>query len=85
MSRAWKHGSTRKWRKIRAYVLARDGYRCQLRLPGCTITASEAHHTVAREVAGDDPDKLVAACPGCNKRAGDPRAHDPDPRPRTRW
>lgn len=30
MSRAWKVGSTRAWRRIRAAVLDRDGHRCQL-------------------------------------------------------
>lgn len=85
MSRAWQGGSTRAWRKIRTHVLQRDGYRCQLKLQGCTIRADEVHHTVAREVAGDNPDLLVASCSSCNKVVGDPRPHDPQPRPRTQW
>lgn len=85
MSKAWAKGSSRAWRRTRIQVLARDGYRCQLQLPGCTSKATEVHHTAPREVAGDDPAHLLAACSGCNKRAGDPRRTDPKPRPRTRW
>ena len=85
MSRAWATGSTRRWRTIRAYVLQRDQYRCQLKLDGCTTRANEAHHTLGREVIGDKPDDLVAACSNCNKKTGDPRSHDPKPRPRTQW
>jgi 5-methylcytosine-specific restriction endonuclease McrA len=84
-SRSWARGSTRAWRRVRAAVLERDGYRCQLRLPGCTTAATEVHHTVGREVSGDDPGQLVAACRSCNQRVGDPRRHDPAPRPRTQW
>ncbi|MFI6329868.1 HNH endonuclease [Micromonospora chersina] len=45
----WNRGSTRQWRRTRAYVLARDGYRCRAhedgwcdRVPGthtCTYRA----------------------------------------------
>ena len=85
MSRAWAKGSTPAWRRIRAYVLARDGYRCQLKLDGCTTTATQAHHTIARETAGDNPTHIVATCRNCNLKVGDPRAHDPDPRGSTQW
>lgn len=93
MSRSWVGGSTRAWRRVRAHVLARDGHRCRLRLPGvCTALATHVHHTHGRAVTGDDPDYLVAACAPCNLKIGDPakprrpeRPSDPDPRPRTRW
>lgn len=85
MSRSWAGGSTRAWRRIRALVLARDGYRCRLKLPGCTTVANQVHHTGAREVTGDNPNHLVAACQHCNLAVGDPRSHDPNPQPRTRW
>ncbi|QJY51227.1 HNH endonuclease [Pseudonocardia broussonetiae] len=86
MSRAWEGGSTRAWRKVRAGVLARDGHRCQLRVPGiCTTRATHAHHTVGREVSGDDPASIVAACAACNLHVGDPRKHDPAPSPRAWW
>jgi 5-methylcytosine-specific restriction endonuclease McrA len=90
MSKTWAKGTTRAWGHTRRLVLARDGYQCQLRLPGCTITAplkgGHVHHTHGRSITGDDPAHLVAACAHCNLTTGDPtRAPDPAPRPRTRW
>lgn len=34
MSKAWSRGSTRAWRKLRAWILARDGYRCRAHRDG---------------------------------------------------
>lgn len=85
MSQRWAGGSTRQWRRVRALVLARDGHRCRLRLPGCTTRANHVHHTVAREVVGDDPAHLLAACASCNLKAGDPAKNDPTPRPASWW
>ena len=85
MSKAWGRGSTKAWRRVRAYVLDRDGHRCQLKLPGCTSLATEAHHTQPRQLVGDYPAHLVAACRSCNLAVGDPCTHDPAPTPRTRW
>lgn len=85
MSKAWEGGSSRRWRTIRATVLERDGHRCQLKLNGCTTVAGEVHHTLGREVSGDNPDHLIAACSTCNKQVGDPRSNDPAPTPRTQW
>lgn len=86
MSRAWKGGSTRRWRKIRAEVLARDGGECQLRIPGkCTTAATHVHHTRGRALTGDDPRYLVAACAACNLAAGNPQATVPDIGGVTRW
>jgi hypothetical protein len=53
-------------------VLVRDGYLCQLRLPGCATTADCVHHTAGRSVTGDDPRYLVASCTPCNLKLGDP-------------
>lgn len=85
MSKAWGKGSTRAWRRIRAAVLQRDGYRCQVKLRGCTTRATTAHHTLGRAVTGDNPVYIVAACAWCNGSTGDPSKNDPQPRPRTRW
>ncbi|HEV2784686.1 MAG TPA: hypothetical protein VGX25_35325 [Actinophytocola sp.] len=85
MSKAWAKGSTRRWRKIRARVLARDRYRCQLRRPDCAGRADQVHHTLGRAVTGDDERYLVAACGPCNRGVGDPARRDPQPAPRTRW
>lgn len=85
MSRDWAGGSTRAHRRARAFVLARDGHRCQLRLAVCTTVATHAHHTLGKGVTGDDPAHMVAACPPCNLATGDPRASDPPPKPREWW
>ncbi|XTZ16408.1 HNH endonuclease [Micromonospora echinospora] len=96
MSRSWKGGSTRAWRRTRALVLLRDGYQCRAhadgwcaRVPGvhvCTEHATQVHHTLGRSTTGDDPAHLVAACASCNRHIGDPTAHvDPPLKPVTRW
>lgn len=86
MSASWAGGSTRQWRRVRAAVLARDGGRCQLQLPGvCTTRADCVHHTLGKAVTGDDPAHLVASCTPCNLRVGDPRSTDPAPRPKQWW
>lgn len=84
----WTKGSTRAWRRTRAQVLARDGYRCQLRLEGCTGQADCVHHTLGRGVTGDDPRYLVAACTHCNLVIGDPtkaKTRESEPKKVTRW
>lgn len=85
MSRAWAGGSTTAWRKTRAMVLARDGYRCKVDVgtmcpkhhhpcPGvCTRRATVVHHTKGRAVTGDDPQFLAAACAPCNGHIGEPK------------
>ena len=87
MSKAWQGGSTRRWRTVRADVLQRDGWRCQLRLAKvCTGTATCVHHTRGKARTGDDPAYLVAACKPCNLAVGDPtRQADPPSRPVTAW
>jgi hypothetical protein len=86
MSRAWRGGSTRAWRRTRAAVLARDNYRCRNQIPGiCTGHATCVHHTHGRNTTGDDPRYLIASCHPCNQHIGDPTRNDPAPRPRTRW
>lgn len=95
-SERWANGSTAEWRATRLLVLARDGYRCRIKRPGTWVTragieryclgkATQVHHTGLREVTGDDPAHLVAACAPCNRAEGDPGAGDPKPRPMTQW
>ena len=78
MSRAWKGGSTTAWRRIRLFVLQRDGSRCQLKIPKvCTGTATQVHHLVGRDISGDDPRYLCAACRECNLKTGNPATTQP--------
>lgn len=101
MSRTWTKGSSRRWRQIRAYVLARDadqGWGCRAHEEGwcersgrpgaheCLHRGEHAHHTKGRRKTGDDPERIVAACEPCNLHIGDPTVQpDPEPTPRTRW
>ena len=81
----WTSGSTRAHRRVRTQVLERDGGVCQIRRPGCTHIATQAHHVLGRAVTGDDPSHLVAACASCNLDVGDPQRSDPQPLGRTAW
>ncbi len=81
--RGWQGGSTRRWRQVRAWVLARDNYRCRVQLPGCAVAANQVHHLDGKEL-GDDPARLVAACRPCNLAVGKPQ-RNPAPQPLTRW
>jgi 5-methylcytosine-specific restriction endonuclease McrA len=88
MSGSWSGGSTRRWRRIRAYVLARDQDLCQIKITGtCTTAAEHVHHVLGRRLTGDDPQWLVAACEACNLLIGDPtdRPNDPPHRRMTQW
>lgn len=63
-------GSTSRWRRIRRYVLDRDGWRCQAPRDDGTICgryADTAGHIIARAHGGtDDPANLRAECRKCN-------------------
>jgi 5-methylcytosine-specific restriction enzyme A len=55
------------WRAIRQFVLIRDNYTCQLRLPGCTTAANTADHVIEVRAGGsDNPSNLRAVCPACH-------------------
>jgi 5-methylcytosine-specific restriction protein A len=59
------------WAHIRLYVLARDNYLCQIKLKGCTTTATTADHIVPLADGGThDPDNCRAACLHCNSSLG---------------
>jgi 5-methylcytosine-specific restriction endonuclease McrA len=86
VSKGWAGGSTRQWRRVRALVLVRDGFACQLKLDVCTSQATCVHHTAGRSVTGDDPTYLVASCAPCNLKLGDPtKGASPQARKITRW
>lgn len=77
MSKSWSSGSSRRWRRLRAQVLANNratnGGRCRVQLSGvCTDLADTVHHTKGRSVTGDDPRYLQASCTACNLHIGDP-------------
>jgi hypothetical protein len=80
MSKAWSGGSTREWRRIRAIVMEHNrvhyGGQCRARVRGlCTGVAAEAHHTLGREVTGDDPRFIEGVCQPCNVHIGNPVTH----------
>lgn len=90
MSKAWRNGSSRAYRKQRAYILANNeannGGRCTVQIPGkCVGKADCVHHTKGR-THGHDPRFMVPSCTPCNLHVGDPtKGQDPAPRPATRW
>lgn len=69
-----RRGSTRAWRKLRAYVLARDGHTCQRPRPSgapCGQPATDAGHILADALGGTNhPDNLRAECEQCNSIDG---------------
>jgi 5-methylcytosine-specific restriction protein A len=70
MSRAWAAGSSRAWRKVRAYVLERDGRVCRMLRPDgrqCGQPATTVNHRVSLAEGGPrlDPANLEAACMRC--------------------
>ncbi len=68
MSRSWKGGSTRRWRKIREMVMQRDGC-CQQ----CGQTEGQMHidHVIPKRLGGgDEMWNLRQLCQNCNLRKG---------------
>ena len=94
---AKRGGSTRRWRRLREFVLSRDGYRCRAHREGyCDQvrgrthacegdgpeTVTHAHHTKGHAITGDDPAYIVASCGTCNLFIGEPIKHEVhDPQP----
>jgi 5-methylcytosine-specific restriction protein A len=60
------------WKQVRAFVLDRDRWVCQIRDKGCTHGATEVDHIVAAVEGGAfyDPANLRAACKRCNSTRG---------------
>ncbi|MDT5371592.1 MAG: hypothetical protein QOC62_6023 [Mycobacterium sp.] len=58
---------------LRAQVLRRDAYLCQLRLVGCTVTATEVDHITnvaslgVTRAQATDPGALQAVCVPCHR------------------
>lgn len=74
MSR-YGQGGSGAWRRVRASVLRRDGYRCRLRIAGiCTDLATQVDHRVNLATLGIprnhpralDPANLQAVCAECH-------------------
>ena len=58
-------GSTRRYRRLRKYIIARDGGRCQRCGSGKSI---QAHHVVPLAAGGKDiGSNLRAICAGCHE------------------
>lgn len=76
MSRSWQAGSTRAWRRLRLFVLTRDGWACQLPSDDdpakpCLALATHADHVVPKSQGGQDTaDNLRAACARHNLSRG---------------
>lgn len=77
-------GSTRRWRRIRRYVLDRDGWRCQVLVDELTGHVVEAERPSTPPAGPDDVAWLRAACPLHNLTRGasetDARPSNPDRR-----
>lgn len=60
--------TTARWRRVRLVVLERDGWLCQVRMPGCTTKAEHVDHIVPWRLGGPvfDEANLRAACASCN-------------------
>ena len=56
------------WRKVRATILERDGYRCTIGMTGCTGIATQVDHIHPLAFGGDpySSDNLRSACASCN-------------------
>jgi 5-methylcytosine-specific restriction protein A len=61
---------TRQWQDLRAAILERDHYTCQINGPRCTTVATAVDHIIARSLGGAffDEANLRAACVACNSR-----------------
>lgn len=68
--------------RLKGYVFERDGYVCQLRLPGCTRRAEEPDHIIPRSLGGAvaDVHNMQAACRHCNRKKGNGRRNRPSKR-----
>lgn len=64
---------TARWRRLKAAVLKRDAYVCQLGLDGCLHEATTVDHIEPVSAApwlAYEPSNLRASCVPCNLRKG---------------
>lgn len=64
-----ERGYDSDWERVRLFVLARDGYICQVRVACKGAVATEANHIVPIEQRPDlrlDPENAEASCKACN-------------------
>jgi hypothetical protein len=54
------------WKAKRVRVLARDKYRCQAGLIGCTVEASQVHHLTYAHWRNEPLFDLIAVCQECH-------------------
>ena len=71
MSNAWAGGSTRAWRKTRAAVLQRDGYRCLAHTDGWCAKANRSTDHTCTELAEESGPNSGTAHHIRGKRHGD--------------
>jgi 5-methylcytosine-specific restriction endonuclease McrA len=58
------------WERLRKIVLEREPF-CRWRLPGCTVTSTEADHLVGVARGGTNAlENLVGSCRNCNLKRG---------------
>jgi 5-methylcytosine-specific restriction protein A len=56
------------WKQLRAKVMQRDEWTCQLRGPHCAVIATDVDHVVNVASGGShDMSNLVAACTPCHR------------------
>jgi 5-methylcytosine-specific restriction enzyme A len=81
----------RAWRAIRLAALRRAGWKCQIRLNGCTERATQGDHIVELEDGGEpfSLSNTQAACRACNvakgNKARDARLRRTLPKPSREW
>jgi 5-methylcytosine-specific restriction enzyme A len=83
----WKTSQRREslpmdWNRRRSFVLRRDGNRCQIRLDGCQIEASDVDHIVRGD--NHSPENLRAACKSCHGKKSSAEGHAVQARMRSR-
>jgi hypothetical protein len=63
-----RYAKARRWAKVRAWCLDRDGHRCVAQIDGvCHGRADHAHHILPRSAGGpDELWNLISACDACH-------------------